>query len=188
MPQGSNPLAAYIIAENIRECVTERLAQVYEMDPENGAMVRNCVIAGDIAWDDCECGQLVVAYQRSFPSATFPVIAAATVDTGRCGPPYLVFQYGISILRCSPDTDTEAPPPCEALDAVAQLVIRDAFAARAGTLCCLSDLSKRHGTNPPEIIDYFIQDQVAVGADGGCQGTLLTTLVAVNSGCPCENT
>lgn len=178
----ADPLAIYGIAERLRECVHDRLGSTPE-----GAPPRSCVIAGSIAWDDCECGQLVVAMRRQYFSSNFPNEAPAPPAPpghGRCGPPLLVAEYVISILRCAPSGgDDPNPPTCEALDAAAQSAAHDAWAVRWGAHCCLKEW---RGSNDPEvsITDFLFRGQPFVGPMGMCQGSELTVLVGIINACP----
>lgn len=178
----ADPLAVYRIAERLRECVAERL-----LDTPEGAPARSCVIAGAIAWDDCECGQLVVSMRRAYFSTNFPNEAPsppAPAGYGPCGPPLMVAEYGISILRCAPSGgEGPEPPTCAELSTAAQSAAEDAWAVRWGAHCCLKSW---RGSNDPEvgITDYVFRGQPFVGPMGMCQGSELTVLVGIINACP----
>jgi hypothetical protein len=150
---------------------------------------RTCVIAGLIAWDDCECGQLVVSIAGQWASSQPPnpiVSMGGASAQSKCGAPYHVIDLRVNILRCSPSgEDDPSPPTCEALDVAALIATIDAWAVRVGAECCLRDLSTRTG-GVKEIEGYALQQQPMIGPAGGCQGSELQVLVWINNGCPCD--
>lgn len=181
MVTAAEPLAIYQVAENLRECVHNRLATT-----PAGAPDRSCVISGAIAWDDCECGQFVVSIGQSYFSSNFPAQGSLANAPGnrRCGPPILVVQYTLSILRCAPiGGDDLDPPTCAALDEAARIAEYDAWAVRFGAHCCLSAWSK---CNDPDvsISDFEYRGQARVGPEGACQGSELVVLVGLTNACP----
>lgn len=190
MPTTRDPLAAYTIAESIRECITQELDSLTLSQGQPG---RNCVIAGDIAWDDCECGQLTVAITDSYYTSTFPEPSPATAGRGsqsRCGPPYLAIQYRIVMLRCAPTGGEDPKPPtCEALDLAARIATEDAAAVRRGVFCCLRNLNDTRdpATNGKMIEDFRIGQQMMVGPEGFCQGSALPVTVGIVNACPCHD-
>lgn len=186
MPTAREPLALYEVAETLRVCAHQRL-----LDTAAGEPARSCVTAGAVAWDDCECGQLVVSIVRDFLSNSFPAQSAdiATSSRAQCGgSPLLVVEYNISILRCVPGTDDNGnPPSCEALDLAAQHATEDAWAVRHATWCCLNELRKtKDENNFTEIVDFIVLDQTFVGPQGLCGGSALRALVAINNACICD--
>jgi hypothetical protein len=178
----ANPLAIYQVAERLRECIHGRLETVPPGAPE-----RSCVTAGQIAWDDCECGQLIVSIGRTYFSSNFPTegnAPPANPGHSRCGPPIQVTQYTVSILRCAPSGgDDPAPPTCVELDAAAKVAAIDAWAVRWGAHCCLREWAK---SNDPDvsITDFLFQGQNFVGPNGACMGSELTILVGLINSCP----
>jgi hypothetical protein len=187
----ANPLAAYNIAAQLLTCASDQVAEAWaDVDPEL-SLARQCVVWGAIAWDQCECGQLVVSIAEQYPSHTFPTPATAPTATNvaqnRCGANIWVIRYEVSILRCVPVQDDQGnPPECSALDEAAQVAARDAWAVRTGIGCCLADLSRDLLPNgSTEIADYLIQDQPSRGPEGGCAGSSLNLLVGIrNCLCP----
>jgi hypothetical protein len=105
----------------------------------------------------------------------------------KCGPPMFVFQYTVSMLRCAPvGDDLGNPPPCSEIDAAARVTVEDAWAVRAGLMCCLCAGSTR--TDGVKLFDrYTIGPQLEVGPMGGCQGSAVTVQIGVlNGGYPCD--
>jgi hypothetical protein len=194
MPTSANPEAAYLIGRAMLECAVDQVAATWpgEDDPKIG---RACVVWGEIAWDDCECGQLVVAVNRQFPSNEFPFDAGSGVGTGvgavsqqsRCGSPLWLIEYTVSVLRCAPiQDDAGNPPTCEALDEHARVSSIDSWAVRTGVACCLQSLAKDLQENgATAITDYLIREQPSTGPRGGCGGSDLNVTVGIrNCFCP----
>lgn len=195
MPTTRDPLAAYTIAATILACVETRLEQVWADYPnllpaDQAVPPRSCVIAGGIAWDDCECGQLVVTIRETYPSTAFPQRIAESADAtsqSRCGAPLKVFEFLVSMLRCAPTGHNEHPPTCAELDQAAQVATIDAHAVRTGVFCCLRDLAQtRDEANAKQIHDFTIAAHPMTGPAGACQGSELRVLVGINNPCPCQ--
>lgn len=182
MPTTREPLAIYQVAENLRECVSQRLE-----DTPDGSPDRSCVVVGQIAWDDCECGQLIVAIGETFFSSNFPGRGnspPAPPGGRRCGPPIMVVQYTISMLRCAPSgRDDHHPPKCSELSDAAQVAVRDAHAILWGAQCCLRAWSKSHDQDV-SISDFLITGQRFVGPEGMCQGSETSIQVGLINACP----
>lgn len=170
-----DPLAFFDLADTLRACVEDRLDE---------PVIRSCVITGEVAWDECECGQLVVSLQRQYPTSSFPNEGGdETTPQSSCGSPLWVGEFNISILRCSPETDTAAPPACSELGKAANLSIRDGWAANAGAWCCLKDLKNNRDVNR-----FEIGTTTYVGAAGLCQGSSTIVRVGVINAClPCDD-
>jgi hypothetical protein len=182
--RNDNPFAGFELAEHLRDCITPYLAGT-----TSGLPARVCITTGEIAWDECECGQLVVALDTAYESASFPNPWDATANSGsrKCGPPLFIFQYTVSMLRCSPVSgDNGEPPPCAAVDAAARVTVEDAWAVRAGLMCCLCTGSTRQPDGTKLFESYTLGPQVMVGPMGACQGSAITVTIGVpNGGYPC---
>lgn len=141
------------------------------------------VVAGAVAWDDCECGGLYVTVAQAYLSDTFPAPVEAPVGVG-CSPSTEVAEIVVVVLRCAsqpenPQTDP-APGPDE-LDADARQGLADAFNVLTAVdreLCAMKD----DGGGDAEILDYVVQAQTAVGPEGMCVGSELHVLVALPRG------
>lgn len=182
----TNPFAGYDIAVNIKECIEPYLAGTTEGLPN-----RSCVTSGDIAWDDCECGQLIVSMQTAYESDNFPSEAAISEFPGRrsCGPSIFVFTYLVSMLRCAPTFGPSGEPPtCSKLDTAARIAAEDAWAVRAGVVCCLTEAVKERQADGTKLyVDFTMGTQTFVGPDGLCQGSTLPVTVGIQNGCyPCD--
>jgi hypothetical protein len=194
VPTSANPQAAYLVAQQLLTCALDKVEATWVDEPEWN-LQRACVVWGEIAWDNCECGQLVVSIGRQFPSNEFPFDAGTGIGTGvgvvsrqsRCGSPIWIIEYEISILRCAPIQDEQGdPPPCADLDESARRLAIDAWAVRTGIGCCLAELKTELEANgAPSIHEYLIREQIATGPAGGCAGSSLMVSVGLrNCFCP----
>lgn len=181
----ANPFAVYDIAVRIRDCVMEWLATTTDGEPK-----RACIVAGAIADDNCECGQLAVSMQSNYESSGTNLPRSGTTTPGRreCGPPLFTADFLVSILRCAPTGTQAAPPTCAELDASARGAAEDAWAVRAGVICCLSAAIRDRLPNGTKLYtDFVVGQQNWVGPRGACVGSELPVSVTIQNGCyPCE--
>lgn len=181
----ANPFAAYDIATAIKDCAYDWLSTT-----TSGAPDRSCVVAGAIAWDDCECGQLAVSLVSNYEASGTTTPRAGTITPGRreCGPPLFVINFLVSILRCAPTGTNTAPPTCAELDAAARIAAEDAWAVRAGVICCLTEAVKEQLPNGTRLYrDFVVGEQSWVGPQGACMGSELPVSVTIDNGCyPCD--
>lgn len=135
---------------------------------------REITTFGEIAWDECDCGQLAVTLKRLFPSSLFPIDQAA--ERANCSHAYIIAELSVSIVRCVPGftEDGEPPTPDDLKDALL-LAASDAYLVRTTTQCILQGM---YDAAPQTIADFLIGSQAVVGPLGGCAGTDLTVLVA----------
>lgn len=140
---------------------------------------RHGVVIGEIAWDDCQCGQLVVAEARRFGSRDFPL---EEVDhQAECGEPWLVVVYTLSLVRCVPVPDGNGNAPSIAdLTVAAAQQSEDMSKIRWAVMCCLDTAYDSH-----EVIAFALGAQEVVGPQGGCAGSELTVQVGWTQDCGC---
>lgn len=165
-------LGFYDVLVEMLDEINMRLQETSAGQPE-----RVCVYPGLIAWDDCTCGQLAGSITRIYPSEEFPqpFSAARTATGSNCLPPYIVAEMTVSLVRCAPIPQGDSlAPTCTALDAAAQVWVKDAAVTRAGVICRLQDLKDAN-----TIIDFRFENQTPVGPEGGCVGTDVQALVAL---------
>lgn len=164
----------YDLAVHLLECVQSQLA--------TGAPTRSCVVPGqEVAWDNCCAGevggQLTVNVARVYPSRNFP-----DIDQGRpsnCVTPYMVVQYNVTILRCSPaQNERGRPPSCGALAENTELTLRDLEQVRLGAACCLLD-EDSVTTLLMQPYVWVFGDQTTLGPEGGCAGSQLIIFVGI---------
>ena len=184
--RNDNPLAAFDLAQHLLDCI-----RPYIDTTSSGPPNRACVHTGEIAWDDCECGQLIVSLVEQFESDTFPepANAAANGGTRKCGAGLFVYHYRVSMLRCAPvGGDNGEPPPCEAVTEAARVAIEDAWAVRAGLFCCLCRGVERDPDSGIKLFDrYLVMPQIMEGPEGACQGSVVDLFIGVpNGGYPCD--
>lgn len=157
-------------AQMLLECASEALAGTDAGAPPAAYLVPGA----QVAWDHCACeGQLTVHVQTAYPSDNFPDQALRTQG---CTTAFTVVHYVVTILRCAPGSDDEMGPPTPAeMTAAALLDFADRAAVRQGVACCLLGLAveDRRRPGPP----WVMQEQLGVGAEGGCVGSELHVLV-----------
>lgn len=151
----------YDVSKNLLDCIGNGLEQLGLPIP-----CRICVVPGQIAYDDCNGGQLVVTTLQEYGSYSFPAVSTDITDGYGCGPPYLAAEYLFSLMRCAPVPQGVTPVvPCVELDATASLIGRDSYVMRTSLQCCLNNLVE---TNI--IADYTMAPVMRVGPQGGCVG------------------
>lgn len=167
-------LTSFEIAELLLACTYNAVDRTGDLE-----IKRLCVVPGEIAWDECECGQLVVAEQRRYPSNNFPL---EEVDhTAECGAPWLCVVFLISLARCVPGVTTNGKPPsCAALQASAQQLSLDMGHIRNAVECCLNVAYDNHSVTAYELGAQEIQ-----GPQGNCIETNLMVTVGITNGCGC---
>lgn len=161
----------FAMAQQLLECAAQQLAAT-----PAGTPPRVLVATGsEIAWDDCECGQLSVHMLRAYPSDDFPIIKQVAPFTV-CEATWTVVEYVVTILRCVPASqDDGTPPPAAAVTAAAEQDHLDRWAVRRGVVCCfkaMDEADPRRAKAP-----RLLQEQLAVGEDGMCAGSELHLFV-----------
>lgn len=171
---GDDP--AFGIAVALLDCV-------YNAVDHTGALEikRRCIVPGEIAWDECECGQLAIAEDRRFGSRIFPL--EEQDRNAECGEPFLVVSLKVSLTRCVPGMDANAKSPsCAALQTAAQQLMRDKRNIRSAVMCCLSDIYDASGS---VLMGFELGAQETVGPAGRCAGSELTVLLGFANPCEC---
>lgn len=172
----------YVNAQRIRDCVLDWLG-------EDDAPARACVVAGNVAWDDCECGQLTVAFTQDSASANFPNPSSTTNQQWSmrsCGHPLVVWELNVTLLRCAPTGEGQDAPSCQELEDYALRVVQDAIAVRKSVECCLQTLySEKDVSGRKLITDWLTSSQYFVGPNGGCGGSNLPITIGMQAICEC---
>lgn len=137
------------------------------------------LVPGDIAWDECECGQLAGSITDIAPGNNFPAPANDTAQT-KCGPPLIIVSALLSLVRCVPTpNDNGKSPKCDALLSAAVRLERDRWIARRALRCCLQGMYDRM-----EIANFLISTASSVGPEGMCAGFVMPfTFAFTNDGC-----
>ena len=179
----ANPSVLFDLAVDLKDCILNAMAREGVELPE-----RACVVTGDIAWDDCECGQLVVNLVDTFLTDSFPDQGIGS-DTGtgglgrQCAGHLLAATINVSMLRCSPGGGNNPhPPTCAELQEAARVSVVDAALILTSMSCCLSEWSTRTD-GVKRVTDYSIDVQTFVGAQGMCQGSETNVQLAVLNTC-----
>lgn len=144
---------------------------------ENGPVDRACVVPGDVAWDECNCGLLAVSARRLFLSDNFPEtsLGVGLIRSSPCDLPWLVGELIIQVIRCAPTSrDDGSPPSCDALGAAGRVLLVDAYVTLTTTVSILCAMREDE-----QIIDYVIGEQASRGPEGDCVGTELNVFVGV---------
>jgi hypothetical protein len=166
------PLTASIVVTGVGMCVVEAL----ETTPESGGItpkMRVCLLVpGNIAWDACDCGQFAQAFQRDYPTLSFPADASEQIlgAGGGCNSRPIAYQVIASIVRCVPGmTGTPPQPPtCAKLLDAAYIQAADAYVLRTSIECCLEAMQTE------QLIEKFVVGNVTyVGPEGNCAGVEL---------------
>lgn len=159
-------------AVDVCELWLSRVADALAACPTSEPITASYVAAGSIAWDSC-CGLLVVAPERVYRSATFPV--EGTTDYV-CESAFITIDVVVLLLRCVPTIDDRGIAPAPAV-----------LSASYGSL--LADAAVIWNVvvgDLPEGWERASVDQTYVGAAGGCVGveTRLTIGLAQSEWCP----
>jgi hypothetical protein len=166
------------IAEAVLACVCVTLDQVAAANPDQPGCptCRSCVVAGQVAWDDCSnpCGseegvggQLTVSVGRWFLSTNFPAEDRTVLGQRTCVlPPSLSVEIIVTLLRCAPEGDTEGcPPTCAELTEAARIAHTDLTSIINALFCCLPGTT---GTRQGQ--RFVLGAGKMLGPDGGCVG------------------
>lgn len=163
-----------MVVTGVGHCVYEAL-----VDSPAGQPQRYCsIVPGQIAWDDCQCGQLAQSIGDDYPSTTFP---APAIDTRQqpCGPGLIVTQVTLSLTRCIPvPGDNGRPPRCDKLLEASEILLWDKWLARRAITCCLLDM--RHNG---QLLDFAVGTATVVGPEGQCAGFELTYTLSFGGIC-----
>lgn len=173
----NTPDTFFNITTTILECVNDRIVNVGDLP----AFERVCVVAGELAWDACDCGQLTIQNTTQFSSNIFPTPIPGG-DQTNCGAPLIASTFTVTALRCAPGPDRNGKPPtCSQLQEAAELLYKDKYYMRTAIICCLAEL-KELGT----IEMYTVGSIEEIGPRGNCVGAEMPFTVGVINGCPCE--
>lgn len=131
---------------------------------------RTFVTQGEVAWDECDCGQLSVAVMRVVTTETFP---AETQPRRPCGD-IMMMELQVGIVRCVPSADINGTAPSSSdLTNAAAIEFLDIYDIRSTTQSVLCQFAEAN-----VIQDFFIGDQTSAGPLGGCGGSILNVKVA----------
>lgn len=166
---------AFTVVTGVGMCAVEELDRT-----EWGRPDRVCLLVpGEIAWDDCQCGQFAQTITQDVPSESFP-IAATDRRVTACGPAHLVVNVTASLARCVPGPNPRngEPPTCEQLLTAARRLEDDRTALRLGIACCLRTLR-----NANVITDFTMGAAITQGPQGGCVAVELSYQFGLRNVC-----
>lgn len=173
-PTGADP--AYDIATAILNCAWFAVDNTGDL-----TIQRKCVVPGEVAWDNCQCGQLVVSEERRYGSREFPL--EEVTSEAECGEPYLVVVLHVNLTRCVPTMDQNGnPPACDALDTAARQLMRDKRNIRSAVMCCLTQIYDASGSL---LMAFQLGGHETIGPEGMCAGSDLTILLGFANPCGC---
>jgi hypothetical protein len=136
------------------------------------------LVPGDVAWDECDCGQLAQTVTEVVPSSSFPTPATDTRQTP-CGPGLAMVRVRLSLVRCVPGMDDNGTPPaCDDLAVAALALETDRWVVRRVVPCYLQELRRTY-----VILDYAVGAGTSVGPLGGCAGVELLYTFGVADAC-----
>ena len=141
---------------------------------------RHGIVPGEIVWDDCQCGQLVISENRRYTSNAFPLEDISNVP--ECGNGWLVVDFTLSLTRCVPVGQNGNPPKPEQLQAAAERLMTDKALIRAAVDCCLNTMYDDHES---DVAGFQVGAQETVGPQGGCAGSETQILVGFLNPCGC---
>ena len=167
-------LTPHEVAERILACAAAVVTDVNRVG----------VVPVEIAWDDCQCGQLAISEVDTYPSMDFPLDEVN--NQAECGEPWHVVQYTLSLTKCVPVPDSNGQAPsCSDLSAAAAVLSADKRAVRRAVLCCLTELYEENDGAEPQIEAFQLGHSVTVGPEGACAGSELTVFVGWTNDCGC---
>jgi len=168
-------LSPFEVQQLIVQCAYDAIDHTGDL-----AINRKGVVPGDVAWDDCACGQLVITEERRFPSRAFPL---EEIDhEANCGEPWLVIVFTLSLTRCVPMMDDNGnPPTIAALEVAAAQQSRDMSLIRPAVFCCLDEIYDQD-----KIMAYQLGAQEVTGPSGGCGGSDMTIMIGYTNDCGCN--
>jgi PKD repeat protein len=172
VPVGGSDIAIYQCAAALLAYVKAQLAATAAGWPSDA---RNCVVPGQLAWDECECGLLAVEWIGNIFTNALPASVQETDDG--CNS-MVGINLRVTALRCAPQPVQPAiAPTCTALDASAQTQFIDSLAMTRGVAFAVKALED---TNV--ILTYSFGGASPTGPQGGCVGvTIDVTLGVVNN-------
>ncbi len=155
---------ALAVVTGVATCIVTELAGT-----EGGIPDRVCpLVPGEIAWDNCECGQLAQTITAITPTKIFP--QPAIEDQSRCDSTMLMVNVTTSLVRCAPTiNDNGENPTCDELFTAARILEEDRFVLRKAIRCCLADFTTSYVTH-----NFAIGPAVSVGPNGMCVGVDVT--------------
>lgn len=140
---------------------------------------------GEVAWDDCACGQITLGLGHMYLSREFPVDTSQT-KRGNCQNTYFVQDAQLIIVRCWPIEGDDAnnalvtPPKIADVQAATRRAYVDGVTAWEYLDCTLYAMSIAG-----QIGEYHVEDWISLGPMGGCGGISINLKLAWYRDCGC---
>jgi len=149
-------------------------------NPSGPTIARTLLTPGEVADDDCMCGQLTINEVQRYTSGDFPApLVQGTTDN--CGAPWLVVELKVTLARCVPTAlDDSDPPSTVDLTAAAVQFSNDQGVIRKSAGCYLRPLFDSH-----QLASFDLGTQIPRGPTGGCIAGELQVFIGFTNGCGC---
>lgn len=140
----------------------------------SSSVSRYGMVPGDIVWDECCAGALMVSLPRLYRSDEFPAETEGSTGVS-CQAPYEVAEYTVSVIRCAPQPQgQDIAVPVADLDTAAGLLAQDMTETMNGLIAYLCGLKR-----DDVITDFLATPAQTVGPEGDCVGFTLRVLIAL---------
>lgn len=168
---------AFATVTGVGEYVRGELADSEGGVPERFALI----VPGQIAWDNCDCGQFAQTINSVASSRVFPT-PASDAPTEPCGHPLAVVSVTVSLMRCIPGLDQSGnSPSVRSLLSAARVLEEDRQILRRSVGTHLKSLHDAY-----RILNYTVGVANSAGPEGQCGGVELTyTFGIVNDATVC---
>jgi len=138
------------------------------------ADARVCLVPGQLAWDNCECGLIAVELVGTGFSRGGQDSSVETED-GCNG--LATATYRVTVLRCAPGVGAAgSAPTCAELDAAAKIFYDDVDALLRGVSIAMRDMY-----DTDIIKTYWFNGTSPTGPDGRCVGSTEEVTVGVTN-------
>lgn len=164
-------LLFFRVITGVGDCIVAGL----ESTPESGGVppgMRLCYpVVGEIAQDNCKCGQLTLTVQQEGNTVTFPQMNNSVQQgMGGCHPGNPLALIQIQLDRCvSGPASNGSPPSCANMRADALKLYADAEVIKNATICCLAEMQRTR-----VIKNYTLPAVSYLGPQGNCAAVVAT--------------
>lgn len=166
---------SFIIVTGVGEAVATALEDTRGGRPKRIAFA----VPGQIAWDECDCGQLAQTI-TSITSAKTSNTPSTESAAFACGHPLMIVNVTLSLVRCVPGTDeitaTSIAPTVSTLLGAALTLEEDRTVVRTSLLRHLRTLFDEY-----KIRDFTIGAATSVGPEGVCGGIEITYTITLDN-------
>jgi hypothetical protein len=167
-------LLFFRVITGVGDCIVAEL----NATPQSGGVppgMRLCYpVVGEVAQDNCNCGQLTLTVQQEGNSYTFPQLSNSVqpgVSGCFVGDPVALIQIQLDRCVSGPTNlgQTVVSPSCANMRADALKLYADAEVIKRATACCLAEMKRNR------IIRNYTLPQVSyLGPQGNCAAVVGT--------------